>query len=221
MTKAVLFDLGNTVLEEVSYDLDAGFTAISNSLAEHVSVKHLINAIEQTQEEHTEFKLLQWIEQHLGDSVSSIEPAELELKLWEETVCLQPIPGIETVLNYLAKQNIRIAAISNAIFSSNCMKHELHKHGLADYFEFVISSADIGIRKPDIRIFDLALNTLDLAPEDSWYIGDTWEADIVGANAANMQAVWFQQQFPQHDNTLKHLKLQKWSNFRRLWLKSA
>ena len=101
------------------------------------------------------------------------------------------------------------------------MRSELEGHKLDGYFEFVISSADHGIRKPDIKIFELALSALEIKPHDVWYIGDSWDADIVGATSANMTAVWFKDRFHDHDANIKHIKLRKWSDFEDVWRQRA
>lgn len=101
-----------------------------------------------------EFQLLQWIRDNLSSDQASVTAEAIELKLWKKTVSLLPIQGVQSVLDFLVKENIRVAAISNAIFRSPCMAYELEKHGLNKYFEFILSSADHGIRKPDPKIFE-------------------------------------------------------------------
>jgi HAD superfamily hydrolase (TIGR01509 family) len=189
MPKAILFDLGDTVLEEQAYNLVQGFEAISKHLASNVTFKNMKKASETFQSNTSEFQLLQWLDEHLAEDGVSCAAEEVELILWKNTVSLVPINGVRSVLEFLLENDIRIAAISNAIFSSSCMKYELRKHGLGDYFEFVLSSADLGIRKPDPRIFEFALQTLKLEPEEVWYVGDKWEADVVGSHAAQMTPV--------------------------------
>ena len=221
MIQAVIFDLGDTVLEEKSYDIASGFAEISRNLVPHATLEQLNLSIAKYQVGSSEFRLLKWIESNLSNLGQSTRAADLELELWRQTVSLLPKPGIRNVLDFLKGKNIRIAAISNAIFSSICMERELEMHGLDDYFEFIISSADIGIRKPDKAIFELALNKLDIEPNNTWYIGDNWDADIVGATFSRMTPVWFKKEFPNHDTNLKHIKLEEWSDFKNTWIQHA
>jgi putative hydrolase of the HAD superfamily len=53
----------------------------------------------------------------------------------------------------------------------------------------VIDSHLVGIEKPDPRIFQLALDALDVVPERSLYVGDTVRFDVNGALAAGLQPV--------------------------------
>lgn len=47
-------------------------------------------------------------------------------------------------------------------------------------------------RKPNKRIFDLALEKADLQANEVWYVGDQYECDIVGARNAGIFPVWYQ-----------------------------
>ncbi len=61
--------------------------------------------------------------------------------------------------------------------------------GLAKYFDTVVSSACVGLHKPDPRIFELACTRLGVAPEEAAHVGDHHYADIVGATAVGMMPV--------------------------------
>jgi putative hydrolase of the HAD superfamily len=61
--------------------------------------------------------------------------------------------------------------------------------GLAPYLDSVISSADIGLRKPDPRIFELACRELEVDPGEAAHVGDHHYADVLGARAVGMHAV--------------------------------
>ncbi len=57
-------------------------------------------------------------------------------------------------------------------------------------FEFVIDSTAVGLRKPDPRIFHLALDRLGLTERHSGYVGDNFDADVRGAKGAGWTSVW-------------------------------
>lgn len=61
--------------------------------------------------------------------------------------------------------------------------------GLAPHFDARIVSGDYGFRKPDRRLFQMALTALDVAPTEAVYIGDHPYRDICGAQEAGLQAV--------------------------------
>ncbi len=67
---------------------------------------------------------------------------------------------------------------------------DLDDCGLSDSFDNILFSSDIGIEKPDPRILRLALKSIAVSPNKAIFVGDTWSADIVGAQAVPMRAVW-------------------------------
>ncbi|MEJ5350857.1 MAG: HAD family hydrolase [Melioribacteraceae bacterium] len=57
-------------------------------------------------------------------------------------------------------------------------------------FTSIIDSAVVGIRKPDPKIFELALNKLDIRPNDAVMIGDSYNNDIVPAKSVGCKTIW-------------------------------
>lgn len=66
----------------------------------------------------------------------------------------------------------------------------LNDYDVARYFDDVVESAIVGVRKPDPRIFELGVKALKLRPEEVVVIGDTYSKDIVPALSAGCKAVW-------------------------------
>jgi putative hydrolase of the HAD superfamily len=65
----------------------------------------------------------------------------------------------------------------------------LEAAGLRDCFDVVLDSALFGTEKPDPAIFRAALAALGVAPEESLFVGDLYEVDILGARAAGIEAI--------------------------------
>jgi putative hydrolase of the HAD superfamily len=61
--------------------------------------------------------------------------------------------------------------------------------GLGGYLSTVISSADVGLHKPDPRIFEVACQHLGVSASEAVHVGDHHYADVAGAMAAGMTAV--------------------------------
>jgi putative hydrolase of the HAD superfamily len=61
--------------------------------------------------------------------------------------------------------------------------------GLAEFFNFILPSAEVGVEKPDRRIFRLALQRLGLKSQEVVHIGDQYEADVVGARAVGIMPI--------------------------------
>lgn len=62
--------------------------------------------------------------------------------------------------------------------------------GLEGIFQFVIFSQDYGFEKPDVRIFQIALDKAGCSREELLHVGDSFENDIMGARNAGIQSVW-------------------------------
>ncbi|NVO05344.1 MAG: HAD-IA family hydrolase [Rhodoferax sp.] len=67
---------------------------------------------------------------------------------------------------------------------------DVQRIGLGHYFCASVSARDAGAAKPDLRIFALAAQRLQLAPEDILHVGDDAHMDVLGALQAGMQTAW-------------------------------
>ncbi|MBN2465122.1 HAD family hydrolase [candidate division WOR-3 bacterium] len=98
-----------------------------------------------------------------------------------------PFPDVKPCLDPLTS-NYKLGVVTNGPCDLQCAK--MDASGLKSYFGAVVISRQVGILKPDPRIFALALDELGVSPQDSAFVGDTPKSDIVGAHAAGMKAIW-------------------------------
>ncbi|HSU17256.1 HAD-IA family hydrolase [Longimicrobium sp.] len=89
-------------------------------------------------------------------------------------------------LEELRRRGWRLGVISNADGRVEALLQDV---GLRDHFEFVIDSGSVGVEKPDPRIFRMALERMGIEPHDAVYVGDVYEIDVAGARAAGMRAI--------------------------------
>lgn len=94
-----------------------------------------------------------------------------------------------SVLNQLLELGFQIGLISNTSDDRN-VQQLIDKCGLRPFFKYIITSAGCGIRKPDRQIFQSALDYFHITADESVMIGDTLEADILGANQLGMYSIW-------------------------------
>ena len=86
-------------------------------------------------------------------------------------------------------KNPRLAIISN--FDHAPTAYELlDKFGIKEYFERILISVEIGWRKPKAEIFLEALDLLGINPQDAIFVGDNYEADVVGSKSVGMSVIW-------------------------------
>ena len=95
-------------------------------------------------------------------------------------------PQASDALALVRQAGLRAAVISN---SNGSVRSILNALELTTDLEFVLDSAEVGVEKPDPKIFELALTKARVAPAEAAYIGDLYSIDVRGARAAGMRAV--------------------------------
>ncbi len=80
------------------------------------------------------------------------------------------------------RKRYRLAVVSDA--QRAFCRPELRALHIEGFFDTLVISSDYGFRKPDPRLFHIALAAVDSRPEESAYIGNRYETDFLGARAA-------------------------------------
>lgn len=106
--------------------------------------------------------------------------------------------ALET-LQTLQDQGYRLGIISNAGDAQN-VQRLIDQAGLRQYFEYISISADVGIRKPHPRIFQMAFDHFRVEAGRAVMIGDTLGADVLGARNVSMASVWITRRADTPDN---------------------
>ncbi len=96
------------------------------------------------------------------------------------------VNNAKPVLNKLYRK-YPLVLVSNFYGNVNSV---LKAYGILDYFQTIVESAVVGVRKPDPEIFRLGVKALGLNPEEVVVIGDSYKKDIEPALKAGCQAVW-------------------------------
>ena len=204
----LLFDYGETLLHSTGFDALRGTRAVlqyaeenpENVSAEEVQVeadrinrelgrgepakRHLAQI-----EVHTHL-----FQQYLYTSFGirlRLSNEETERVFWDAAEPVEPTAGIQEFLRFLQDTGIRAGVVSNLSCSGNALRERLHRFFPETEFAFVIASSEYVFRKPNPRIFRLALRMAGLPPEKVWYCGDDWNCDIAGAAQVGIQPVWY------------------------------
>ncbi len=82
------------------------------------------------------------------------------------------------------RKEYRLGIISDA--QRLCCKPELRTLRIEDFFDATVISSDYGFRKPDPRLFHIALAALNVHPHETVYIGNKYETVLVGAREAGL-----------------------------------
>lgn len=99
------------------------------------------------------------------------------------------------------KKHVKVAIITNG--STQRQKAKIMNTNLNSCFDIIIISEEVGFSKPDKRIFELALNKLNVQPETVLFVGDDLERDIGGCQNANIKGIWFNPYKIKNDTEIK------------------
>jgi FMN phosphatase YigB (HAD superfamily) len=125
-------------------------------------------------------------EDQLDEAHRHVDSEFAEAALW-----IEPIVGAREGLQALADAGVRLGVVSNAdgMMGQRLAQMEICQvgPGLGVEIECVIDSGNVGVMKPDPRIFVAALDVLDVPADRAWYVGDMPAIDVVGARRAGLR----------------------------------
>lgn len=96
-------------------------------------------------------------------------------------------------LSDLAGLGVRLACVSNAFMGADVLNRIMEERGLARHLDLTISSCETGIRKPDARIYQAALDAMKVSGAETVFVGDRLDADVEGPSKLGMRTVLTQQ----------------------------
>ncbi|MCM3236476.1 HAD family hydrolase [Heyndrickxia oleronia] len=99
------------------------------------------------------------------------------------------------------KMKVKVSIITNG--STQRQMAKIVNTNLNRYFDIIIISEEVGLSKPDKRIFELALNKLNVQPEAVLFVGDDIEKDIGGCQNVNINGIWFNPHINKNETEIK------------------
>ena len=101
-------------------------------------------------------------------------------------------PDAHTTLKWLKERHNRIGLICNTgLTPGTALRRFLSEQKVSDHFDLMVFSDEVGIRKPDRRIFQLVAKKMKMEPCEVVHIGDNLKADVYGAKNAGFKAIHF------------------------------
>jgi putative hydrolase of the HAD superfamily len=95
--------------------------------------------------------------------------------------------GTIEILDYL-KSKYQLHIITNGF--SEIQANKIKNSKIDAYFDKIITSDSVGVKKPNPKIFEYALKVANATKNESIMIGDSWEADIMGAKNFGIQPIY-------------------------------
>ena len=207
--RGIIFDLGHTlmyldstwpeVLERGATDLaaflagqglDLDGEAFARSLLDHR--REGFTRARDTMREATAGDSMRWTFARFGrprPDPALVRGAINAFFAYEDTRWLA-YPEALPVLRELAGRGLRLGMFSNAT-DDPFIQQLVDRFGFRPWLDPALTSAGLGIRKPDPAAFAPILAAWDLPPGSVVMVGDTLDADILGARQAGMRGVWF------------------------------
>ena len=232
--KMIIFDYGQTIIAEGSFVGLNGTAAVMQYAsrnrynltpeqvqAEAVEVIREMKGRDQNTKggknvEIPNHMFTSYLYESLGITID-LTSAEIDRVFWDAASPGRPTEGFPEFLQFLWKQGIRTAVLSNISYDGNVVRERINRLLPDNHFEFILPTSEYLFRKPNPRIFRLALEKADLAPEDVWYIGDNYRWDVEGSRDAGMFPVWYKgdvdYEQDDHDDVLK---VMSWAELKKI-----
>ena len=96
-------------------------------------------------------------------------------------------PSAVELLDYLRAKGYTLAIISN---NDGTTEEKCDEVSIREYFDIILDSTNVDMIKPDSRIFEHALDKLELLPSEAIHIGDMYGADVMGGMNAGLDVIW-------------------------------
>ena len=172
--KWIFFDIGSTLVDETeAYDHRAREMLCGTDIS------------------FTEFdrKRIELARMGFDGNSAAIEYFGLEKTPWptEDEI---PYDDAEGTLATLGRRGYRLGIIANQVAGA---EERLKGFGLQKYFGVVVTSAELGVAKPDRAIFEKAMELAGCEAENAVMVGDRLDNDIIPAKAIGLTTVWIRQ----------------------------
>ena len=199
-TKAVCFDLGNTLIEfgprqialqhaHLTAKLTDMFGSCDPGRLKEIRDRQIVAPYsDHYRENDVEDCCRELIEEIYSVDASDEQVTALANERYQSFVDM--IEVSEEVLSLLGTlgEHYRLALLSN-FPCGRSIRDVLEKLGMSDYFEVIVVSGEVGWIKPDPRPYESLLEQLGENPANCVYIGDNWLADVQGAKRMGMKAI--------------------------------
>jgi putative hydrolase of the HAD superfamily len=174
--KAVVFDLWDTLAAWPHEDMAPLFAAVG------------MTPEEWTAPDHRDLRWTGSFQAYLDSLGIGPDAAAAAFELRREMTrrSLVPMEGAVETLDGLRAAGLRLGLISNC---SSEVGELWEDSPFAGRFDAVVLSADVGLKKPDPRIFRLALDRLGVEPGEAVFVGDGEADELPGAEAVGMRAI--------------------------------
>jgi putative hydrolase of the HAD superfamily len=200
MLKAVLFDIDDTLFSTTQFARIARLNAVKAMVAAGLDMpeEEVLGELQEVISEFTSNydahydQLLKRLRPKGLDEVNPAIVIAAGVAAYHDTKFreLAPFGDVYPLLRFLRKAGLKIGIVTHGLTIKQAEK--LIRLGLVPYLDpgAIFISEQIGISKPNPKLYSLAVQTLGLAPEEVMYVGDAPEHDIRPPQSLGIIAVW-------------------------------
>ena len=206
LPQALLLDLDGTLLDESR--LQEAVSRACMHIAATQPGLHASQLAEANAREWADY----WVQIEDAWTLGALDGASVQLEVWRRTLRAcgcddEPAArlaaqtfsrltretyglfnDVPEFLTFAKQTGIKLALVTNG--ASDTQGEKVRALDLELWFDAVVISGEVGIAKPDPAIFELALAKVAAPRERVWHVGDSLTADVAGAQAAGLTAVW-------------------------------
>ena len=207
--RGILFDLGETLLDFGHVSVHSVFKDGAKLAYEHLqslgqplpsftsyhlrqlwAIRWRYFLSHFTRREFNSMELISRLGRRMGFRLSESQNLELSW-LWYRPLSDQSRAeaGLPEMLRDFTAAGLTLGVISNTFIAGRVLDRHLRAEGLEELLPVRVYSSEVVFRKPDRRIFKIALQRAELAPEATIFVGDSLRIDVKGANQAGLVSV--------------------------------
>ncbi len=224
MTKAVLFDLGDTLFGLGPMpDVTSGYTAFLRAegvVEPELGAARILGTLRERmmagygRGQLEEPSIAELVLPFIGTGEQAERHArELDRLLGNaDTSRWDPGSGRDQTLDAIRDRGVKIGFVSNTLTAPELMRARLAEFGLLSYAEVAVFSVEHRVRKPNPAIYRVAIEAMNVAAEDVVFVGDRVREDVRGPQSLGMRSILtheFRQEDPADSNPLgvvRHLR---------------
>jgi putative hydrolase of the HAD superfamily len=196
--RAVLFDLGGTLVDERDYD---GWVELARRFYLDLDPNGVTHAFQEVEREmdggpslgDREASIVEFWRRVLarasGKEVTRSTAEKFVQAVRAEEILVRLFSDTRRCLDDLTSSRRELGVVSNSTSEAH-VRRILDRVGILEYFSRVVSSGTEGVSKPDPEIFRRAVHRMDVMPEEALDVGNLAFTDAKGAASAGLHSVW-------------------------------
>jgi putative hydrolase of the HAD superfamily len=196
--RAVLFDLGGTLVDERDYD---GWVELARRFSFDLDPDSLTHSFQEVEREidagpslgDRETAIVEFWRRVLarasGKDVAPSVAQRFVQSVRSEEILVRLFSDARRCLDQLRADGRDLGVVSNSSSEAH-VRRVLDRAGILEYFSHVVSSGTEGVSKPDPEIFRRAVQRMNVRPGDALYVGNLAFTDAKGAAGAGLHSVW-------------------------------